>query len=61
MKTTITHNGLEFTITVVSFPNAHVATITSTDPTIGVRKVMRDRPSAKLALEIAKQYIERTF
>ncbi len=61
MTTQIIHNDLAFTITVVSFPNAHIATITSADPSIGYRKVMRDRPSARLSLEIAQLYIERTF
>ncbi len=61
MTTQITHNDLAFTITVVSFPNAYVAIIRSEDSSIGYRKVMRDRPSARLSLEIAQLYIERTF
>src|SRR5665811_1232383 len=37
MTTTIVHDDLAFTIRTTHFPGAHIATITSTDPSIGYR------------------------
>jgi hypothetical protein len=62
MTTTIVHDDLAFTIRTTHFPGAHIATITSTDPSIGYRVTLwRDWPSARLATEHAISYITKTF
>lgn len=62
MTTIITHDDKEFRIRVTSFPDAHIATISSTDPTIDYRVTLwRSWPSVRLATDHAIAYITTTF
>ena len=60
MTTTHTHDDLTFTITVVSFPNAHIAIVRGVGSDYKTT-LWRDFPSARLATENAIAFIERTF
>lgn len=62
MTTTIVHDDLAFTIRTLEFPGAHIAIITSTDPSIGYRVTLwRGWPSARLATDHAMTHIMSTF